>query len=188
MVAEKPPLSAWEYAQLKKDHTLDCILFLISSVSTMIITLLCADIPAGLLYYLQDNVKRKYLGGLSRVARYAYYFDNWHLLVMAAGAFGLLHHYPASYDEWLIQKANEEKSNPLFRNAVSGMVLIFSFILHLTKTPYGYTDSVVLYIYRAVYIGLVILTVLINRMAVYFINQKNVMNIMELMIDLCTAP
>ena len=155
--------------QLKKDTALDRALYLIPYISLLIVILVCMDTLTISLYYLQDGIEKTYFENFHG----GYAMSRWHLwLLMAPAAVSLLRFYPADYVSWLKQKEKEENSNMLVKKLAWTLVLIASFIVELARTPRGYTDTKILYIYHAATLGTITLTLLLNHAALYFINRE----------------
>lgn len=165
-------LREWETEQLKKDAALDKLLYVVPYVCLLILILVGLDVLTMSLYYLQDGIEKTYFKNFPR-GRNAIAMTRWHQwMIMVPAAVGLMNFYPADYARWLKQREEEETSNFLFKKLAWTIVLIFSFILVLANVPPGYTDTKILYIYRAATIGTVTLTVLLNHAVLYFINRK----------------
>ena len=165
----RPPVRDPE--QLKKETALDRALYLIPYISLVILLLVGLDTLTIPLYYLQDGIEKTFWECIPH-GRGAYFMSRWRQLISILAAVSLLNFYPADYDSWLKQKEKEENSNMLFKKLAWTIVLIFSFILVLTDIPPGYTDTKILYIYRAATIGTVTLTVLLNHAVLYLINRE----------------
>lgn len=174
----RPPVRDPE--QLEKDTALDKALYLVSNISLLIVLFVCVDLLAGFMYYMQDGVDSTYLSSVLPKHRVhtrgggAYLMIiRWPVcLLMWPAVYHLLEYYPGDYEGWLEKKKKDESSNVLFQKLAWSLVLIMSFIFQIAVAPPGYTDARILRIYRAVSIGLVILAVLFNHIAVYLINRN----------------
>lgn len=174
----RPPVRDPE--QLERDTALDKALYLVSNISLLIVLFVCVDLLAGFMYYLQDGVDSTYLSSVLPKHRVhtrgggAYIMIiRWPVcLLMWPAAYRLLEFYPSDYDEWLKKKRNDETSNVLFRKLAWSIVLIISFIFQIAVAPPGYKDTKILWIYRAVSIGLVVLALAFNHIAVHVINRN----------------
>ena len=174
----RPPVRDPE--QLERDTALDKALYLVSNLSLLIVLFVCVDLLAGFMYYLQDGLDSTYLSSVLPKHRVhtrgggAYLMlIRWPVcLVMWPAAYRLLEFYPSDYDEWLKKKREAETSNVLFRKLAWSLVLIMSFIFQIAFAPPGYKDAKILWIYRAASIGLVVLALVFNHIAVHVINRK----------------
>ena len=174
----RPPVRDPE--QLKKDAALDRALYLVPNISLLVVLFVCADLLAGFMYYLQDGIDSTYLSSVlpkhrvhTRGSGAYLMLVRWPVcLVMWPAAHHLLEFYPREYDEWLKKKREDETSNVLFRKLAWSLVLIMSFIFQIAVAPPDYKDAKILLIYRAVSIGLVVLALVFNHIAVHLINRN----------------
>ena len=165
----RPPVRDTE--QLKKDAALYRALYLIPYICMLIVLLVCLDTLTMSLYYLQDGIENTYFDNFH--GRSDLPMSRWHLwLLMAPAAVSLLRFYPADFDDWQKMKKKEKNSNMLFKKIPWTIVLIFAFIIDFVRVPRGYTDTKIIFIYRAATIGTITLTVLFNHAALYYINRK----------------
>ena len=174
----RPPVRDPE--QLERDTALDRALYLVSNISLLIVLFVCVDLLAGFMYYMQNGIDSTYLSSVLPKHRVHVRGSGGYLmlirwpvcLLMWPAAHRLLEYYPGDYEGWLEKKKKDESSNVLFQKLAWSLVLIMSFIFQIAVAPPGYTDAKILWIYRAVSIGLVILALLFNHIAVYLINRN----------------
>ena len=180
LLAQPHRLPVRDPEQLEKDTALDRALYLVSSISLLIVLFVCVDLLAGFMYYMQNGIDSTYLSSVLpkhrvhiRGGGYYLMIVRWPVcLVMEPAAHRLLEYYPGDYEGWLEKKKKDESSNVLFQKLAWSIVLIISFIFQIVVAPPGYKDAKILLIYRAVSIGLVVLALVFNHIAVYLINRK----------------
>jgi len=156
----------------KREIRLDVILYWTSTVTILLGAFIVLDGPAGILYYFQADIDGPYKRMLSWERRYAQFFTNLHLLVMLGAIMTLTRLYPNSYDQWVKEQMREAKQNPVFVHAAGIMALLFSFIIHITRVPPGFTDPQILIVYHALTPLLAALTIIVNRVIAHIVRER----------------